>query len=604
MTLDGGSAGRDVDDFFTGDWVLPYDLPTICASLGCDPEDDVDYPFLAPTPYTTAPPSLPITLRSSGTERWIVPSSRSYDWSSADVSEIRFSQAGVDINGDLDVDGMTFAGSNSSGWSGIRFRPGSGGTVQNAVIEGVGGSGGSALRIDDASPTFSDVTISGPASSSSVGGVYVAGSQASPEFHDLTVENMTWTGVSVYGYADVRMTGSSIELNGRTGLVSGTGADVFLYPSLSGDRTEGNQITDNDASGVYASNSARVVFGYSSTATGGVHNDGFNTSADNGGKGVFAAYRGTVAAGNASSHQRNRFFSNDSFDAYATQSGSAAYVRCDWWNDPTPPFRTATASGGFLDDGAWLTQDPYLNPAAPCVSGGGAAYSAGAGAASGTRAERLSAALGQGGRPAESLTALAGLVREAPETPEAAAALVAIGRLATGPGASIEARTVLDDHATAGPLRGIARQALVGVRYRAGDVAGALGWTERMLADPVSEADVRFALSARVVLLSDQGRDGAAHRAYRALAETAPGSEEADQARAFLDLPLDQTPSPAAVAPAASALAMASDGFVVEGVYPNPTAGSATVAFAVEEPLAGRSRRLRRARPAGRGLGG
>ncbi len=594
VRLGNGASGRDVDDFFTGDWVLPYDLPTICATLGCNPEDDTDYPFLATTPYTTAAPSFPITLRSSGTEDWIVPSARSYDWSSADVAEIQFAETGVEIKGDLDVTGMTFTGSDASGWSGIWFQPGSGGSFSNVVIEGVGGSGGNALRIDNASPTFSTVTINNPATPSSVGGVYVSGAQASPDFHDLRVENMTWTGVSVYGYAEVRMTDSNIQSTGRTGLVAGTGADVFLYPSLSGDRTEGNQITDNAASGLYASNTATATFGYYYYPTGGVHNDGFNSVTGNQAKGVFAAYNGTVAAGNATNNQRNRFFSNVSFDAYSTQSGSAAYVRCDWWNDTTPPFRTATTGSAFLDDSAWLLADPYVNPAAPCTSGSGAAFGAGTDGravgkegGAGTRADRLGAAMGQMDQPDAALAALSALIGEAPGTPEEAAALSAIGRLAVRPDAPSGARSVLDGYATAGPLRGIARQARVGLRYRAGDVAGALAEAETLLADPVSEADLVFAHSARVVLLSAQGRDRAALQAYRALAEIAPGSEEADQARVFLDLPLDRAAESATVASATSALATApaepAAGFAVEGVYPNPTAGAARVVVSVGE---------------------
>ena len=151
--LQGGSSGRDVDDYFPGGWVLPYDLPTICASTGCDPEYDTDYMFLTPTAYTTAAPSgLPLALTSTGSRDWIVPSARDYTWDDADVSQIRFKD-GLTVKGELDVNGLALKPSSSS-WGGITVSNGTltldDAEVRDASSRGVYATGSSA-----------DVTITG-----------------------------------------------------------------------------------------------------------------------------------------------------------------------------------------------------------------------------------------------------------------------------------------------------------------------------------------------------------------------------------------------------------------------------------------------------------
>ncbi|GAB5537867.1 MAG: hypothetical protein Rubg2KO_41160 [Rubricoccaceae bacterium] len=254
--LGGGASGRDVDDFFTGSWVLPYDLPTICASTGCSAENDNNYMFLTPTTYTTsAPAGLPITLTSTGTHDWIVPASRDYTWSSSQVNEIRFKD-GLTVKGDLDVDGIILKPTGST-WAGITVSNGTltldGAEVRNASGNGIYATGSSA-----------DVTITGESkveNSGSIGvyansgadviiddeskiidsgsyGVRSRGSGTYVRIQDAFVQSSgSYATISdYYGDIDLRNTPSAAKLNSNVAGVSGETAGQIDTGTAGGNR--------------------------------------------------------------------------------------------------------------------------------------------------------------------------------------------------------------------------------------------------------------------------------------------------------------------------------------------------------------------------------
>lgn len=478
--------------------------------------------------------------------------------------------AKLTVDGDLYATGTTFtASAPASGWGGIRFQPGSGGTLTDAVIEKVYGWAQYAVWIDNASPSFDDVRIDSPVSSL-VGGVYVTGSQASPMLHELTIDGMNYGGVTLASQAEARLTDGIVTQSGH-GLVAGYLTEGFLYPSLGGARTVGNQFNGNTSEGVRATSYADLYFGYYYYPQSGIHNNGFNSVTNSGNEGVEVTGGGYIAAGNSSNHQRNRFFGNTGDDGYASGSGSSLSALCNWWNDTTPPFRTSTASGGYLNDSFWLSQDPYVNPNAACTDE--SFRQAGA-----SRSQRLAEAAAME-QPAEALAALSALVTEAPASPEAASALATVGRLAARDNAPQGARGLLQAQAaTRGPLRSVARRSVVALQHRDGRVTDALAGTEALLADPDSDDDVLFAHVARVHLLSEQGRTAEAQAAYEAIEALASGSVEARLARDHLGLPYERT-----VEPRTPESAEAVSSFAVGPVHPNPTASSASVTFALPE---------------------
>ncbi|GAB5534235.1 MAG: hypothetical protein Rubg2KO_04840 [Rubricoccaceae bacterium] len=601
--LGGGSSGRDVDDFFSGGWVLPYDLPTICASTGCDPENDASYVFLTPTPYSTSAPSGPITLSSSGTEDWIVPSSRSYDWEGSDVDEIVFS-SGIDIEGALDINGtdFTFAvetgievngvfdatnatlTSSGSYWEGIEYEPGSDGSLTNVnVLNAQPHLGGYSILIDGASPEFDDVTITPPQWANAGGGIRITGSQAAPTLHKVDVDQSTYHGVAIDNQADAHITDSDIDRARYRGLLAGYGTDTFLYPD-DPYGTVGTQITFSGDEGVSASSSADVVFGYNyyPSQYWRPHVDGFNSVLDSGNEGLEATSSATIYAGSGgftnSTHQRNRLYDNTGDDARASGSGSAVYAQCNWWNDTTPPFRTTATSGGYLDDSLWLEEDPYVNPSTPCVSPGGAPRTASA-----RPSDRLSNAVAALGTPNDALVGFTSLIADEPDTPEAAAAMAQVSRLARradDESARSGAEGVLSTYvSTAGPLRSIARRGLALVRHQRGDLNGSLDLLTALLTDADQKDDALYAYTARVYVLSDLGRKDEARAAYDDLLRIAPGSPQVDLAREHLGLPFE----PETRERVAQATTEQEGVLAQVAMSPNPARGSTAFSFLITD---------------------
>ena len=605
--LGGGAAGRDVADFFPdGHWVLPYDLPTICASTGCNGEEDSNYIFLTPA-STTTPLSLPITVRAATGADWRVPAGRTLNWLSSEVSAVRFGASGrLTVKGTLNATGTLLTSTGATtGWGGVRYEAGSGGTLSGVTVERVSGYGAAAVRVTNASPSFSNVVIQRSSSlGSAVTGLVVSGAQAAPTAHVLTVQDMTAGGVVVDNGADLRMTNSFLTGNIGAGLTAGYQSEVFLYPALVGSdatRTRGVQISGSLGSGgngVTAHSSGDVVFGYAYNPPPGpsYHLNGFGSSTGNAGRGLAASGASVLYAGGSALWQRNRLFSNAANDAEATGNGTAAYVRCDWWNDTTPPFRTAATAGATLDASRWLVQDPYANPVAECTDGsiidGFGRAAVGVTAARGavdlpalTLVDRIAAAIEQ--EPGAAFAVLTAIIAEGSDAPEAAAAVTQIARLAEGDRAPAGAESFLAAAASApGRLRSAARRGLLGVRHAAGDVDGALA-----VADALAAGEIDDALAgqvARVYLLSEQGRTDEALSALAAVETLAPGSSEVWLARTHLGLPVEGQPEGGRAAPWEAAsqegTKSLSGALSVGEAYPNPATDRASVTLTLTEP--------------------
>ena len=262
-------------------------------------------------------------------------------WSLLDVTAYFALGTALLVEGDLDADGTTFTASNAAqGWSGVRFEPGSGGTVKNSVITGVQSYGGASVHITDASPTFQDTRVSDDLGLGAAG-FRITGSAASPTLDNNLIQNLSGDGIVLTGGADVRLIENTIQTNGGDGFIaSGTGTEAFLSPpaSSSPDNGEfGNVIDSNNGHGVYATSSAYLTFGYYYYPRYWHHADGFNSVTENGDRGLYTRYNGRIAAGNTSNQQRNRIFNNTTRDAEAVGTGSRVYASCDWWNDTSPP---------------------------------------------------------------------------------------------------------------------------------------------------------------------------------------------------------------------------------------------------------------------------
>ncbi len=638
-----GPPSRSVEEYLGEvQWVLPYDSAVLCTAmlaagtaLACDPEIDDAYVFVTPAPFgSTGPSTLPVVLTAANGADWRVPAGRTYTWSASDVSEVRFGASGrltvrqkteSALGGVLNVTpsainaGLTLTASNgSAGWDGVWFESGSGGAWARATVERVAGSdpsgfirsGLAAVTVDNAAPTFANVTIQEPVVGTELVGLKVTGTAAAPVATALTVTDMTARGIVINGGARLDLfRGTITGSDGPAIGAAGTGTRAFLRRALTGDQ-RGPQITGNEGGGVAATSSAEVRFGTDNAAAPGY---GYGSVTGNGnsgagGRGLSAstgadiyAGTGTVAAG---FYQRNRVFDNftasTTGNALASGTGSTVYARCAWWNTTqTSAFRVGAASGGLTDAGYYLTSDPYTTATPECTNlsidgpenrpgtGTRSVSREGSTAARGTPesesdgldrlAEAMSAATST-----EAVALLTALVADLPETEAATAALGEAGGIAARAGAPASAIALVTG-ATESPtpaLRVAAWQALVASRHAAGDLAGALAAADALALDGAAvQAEI-----ARVYLHAEAADTTAALAALAALDALAPGSVEAELARAFIapdaapmgkwgdTAPRVSAPRPAE-APASVALA----------VGPNPAGTSASVLLRLAE---------------------
>ena len=501
----------------------------------------------------------------------------------------------VEVDGALNAEDAVFtASAPGQGWSGIRFDPGSGGSLTaGTVIEKVAGWGTSALYIRDASPLLSDLFVNNPVQPSAVSGITVTGANTYPGAANATmkrvvVADMTSRGIVLHDRATARIVRSDITDSSSDGLEAGYRTNVFLYPDHDANPNLGTVLSANGGNGIDATSDADLTLGYYYYSyTGGPPNAGFNSSVGNGSDGVRARGGARVAAGQLVNFNqaKNRFFSNTSQDARASGSGSLLYARCDWWNDTTPPFRTTETSGGIVYDDYWLLQDPYVNPNAACTNAPPSKSSAQLTAASSRVSEGPRDWLIDGVEAADASAALAQferIVAEAPESSYATAAVAEIGFVAAHPRAypaqAPEAVAVLERLAASPEpgLRWEATRGLIGTRLAGGDETGALALADDLVAQAGEDPErVRSVQVERAYLLAALGRDREAGEAL-VTAERAGGDpvavRDVEAAREALGLAVAEASPSAALAKTAIDETAASEMRLLPPA-PNPVAG-------------------------------
>lgn len=531
---------------------------------------------------------------------------------------------GIQVSGAMSATDLTFTAKNpAQGWTGIRYDPGSGGTIASSIVERVSGSGRATAAVDirGASPRIEDSQIRDAVPGSAVTGVRITGAAAFPYLLRNTIRLMTDDGVVLDSRARAHLVRNTIRDNVGDGLVAGYLTEAFLSAEAVSGAPRGNVFEDNGGYGVYATLAARVT--YAGPPSGEpLYADGYNTVIESGQAGNAARSGATLAAGNTQSQGRNRFLANSGPEAAADGASTRVYVRCDWWGGP-PPFDLEVTNGAVLDASRWLEQDPYVVPYTPCVDGsgsfsggGGAALRDGGGWASllgsdggigtdtlagGPREWLLSAAEAE--EPADAFALLQQVVGEAPDTDEAEAALGEVGWLHTREDAPPGALGFLEAHAAGAHegLRSAARHALVGALHATDDAPGALAVADTLAAADTTgaggpeggtaAADAVFGHLALVYLHAEAGQLAEAAGALAAVEALAPGSAEAALARAHLET-LDpegfyvgrlSASGPSATGPAAPAL-RADEAFRLGPAVPNPARATVVVPFVLGAP--------------------
>jgi parallel beta-helix repeat protein len=482
---------------------------------------------------------------------------------------------GVEVYGTFNAEGTRFAAINpSAGWGGgIRYYAGSSGFINGATIEQVTGWGSHAIKIANASPYISGTTIRDAVTPSAVTGIYVYGPSANPTLSDNEIFGLTEDGIVVTSRAEARLIENTVRDVDDDGFVAGYQTRTFVQPPLGQQR--GNEFDDNGGDGLYAASQAEIVMGFNYYPSGGYDPDGFNSTTGNAHRGIDATGSSSVSAGNSFVHQRNRIFGNAVEDARANGSGTSISAWCNWWDDTTPPFRISATNGGSIGALYFLTEDPYVNPNAPCVKETAAQKSSRGSAADASEEERFMEALALADQhPARGVAELTRIAESS--STHASAATAAVARVASRDDAPASARAFLEGRLARGDAD--ARRGLLRVRHAKEEWEGALALAEA-LATSRDEDDRLLGYVARVHLYRESGRDAEAAVALAALEALAPGSEEA--ALAGAEVRSGETPRGAASREAVLALSAPPEAPALAPVRPNPTTGDAEVVLAL-----------------------
>ena len=613
-------------------WTLPYDRATLCAAPGPNPTSTCSSGN-EPTQFISAGVQT-TTVSGQPTWRKLVPTFEfvgdvvplaswgTVTWATPNLTLRFFTGSKLILNTPLNAAATTLTAlSPGVGWGGVQFNAGSGGAwTGSTTVEYVagddpsGGKGGrAAISVVDASPTFDNVVVRLPVAGTVLIGLKVDGTAAAPAATDLTMTNMTGRGVLINGGARLDLFRGQITGSDDAAVAAaGTGTRAFLRRALTGN-LRGPQIIGNEGGGVAATSSAEVRFGTDNASAPGYGYASVtgNGNSGAGGRGLSATTGADIYAGTGTDlsgfYQRNRIFDNATSsllgNALASGTGSTVYARCAWWNTTTTSaFRAGGLSGGLTDASYYLTSDPYTTASPECTNlsvdepvGRPGAGSQQFGRADGTAGrgtpeeetdglDRLAAAM-SAGTPAEAVSILAALVSDLPETVAAVAALGEAGEIAARPSAPASALALVtsattNEHAA---LRVAAWQALVAVRRDAGNHVGALAAADALALEggtAAVQAEV-----ARVYLHAEAGDSTAARTSLAALETLAPGSVEAELARALVDPDAPPAAKRTNTAPtvAARSVAVPEPAGVALAVGPNPAGTSAALRLTLAE---------------------
>lgn len=505
----------------------------------------------------------------------------------------------ITVDGDLTASSTQFVGQPLNvtyGWGGIHYRKGSTGLLQaGSAVQNVGGSSTRAITVTNASPLFRNVGIGSP-SGSAVTGLYVTGPLAYPEADQISIGGMTNGGIVLNDRASLRLRGSEISENVGAGIAAGYRTRLFIYGDLvgDGDILESNA-ERNTTDGLQATAMAEVVLGRSLFAQSGDPLDGFTSWIRNNASGVLIKSDSVLYGGGTTSWQRNRLFENSAWNALADGKDTRAYLRCNWWGQSMPPFGTTAQNDAVLDNSWWLTEDPYINPQASCITGSdGLNRTAGrvttpsqfGGGSPMSLSDSLAQALALGDDPVQMFVSLVEIIQGSPGEPEAAAALAETAPLAAKGEITTDALALLNTMASQAPnavLQATARRSLIRAHHARGDLPAALAAADALIASPVGSDDIRVGQAARVYLLAESDLLDEALAALAALEVTAPGSTEAVLARAFIDGMNPGGQSLTYVHEPLEFLPASKSGATALSVRPNPARGSVTATFMLSD---------------------
>ena len=458
------------------------------------------------------------------------------------------------VHGAMTATGTVFTARDPvNGWGGLRFESGSGGSLRSSTIDRVAGWGNASITVTNASPLLGELQINNNLSpfgpGNYVAGLRITGPAANVVVEGIRIERMTNGAVVIDDRAVVRMRGNEFVRNtgpylsnpGYTVLM-GYITDAFLMPIAPVGGTVGNRIQDNTGDGISASSSANPVLGRYYYPSSSYDNDGFNFVDGNTRTGVVVRSNASLEAGGGGGigKERNSFADNVMYDASVSGTGARLVSDCNWWGTASPPFNFVTSNGGTVANNSWLVEDPEINPSAQCTSGslGGSPPVSNTRAEEDSPSKRLRTADTLRGRAR--LDVLIDIVAESPHSPEASAAITASALLARRPDAPPGAASFVESIAaeTDHPARRAALLAAAGLRYRAGDIAGALDAAHEVL-DEVGDLVHPDAVAAQfsvVYALVASGRVDEAAWEYSRLADAVPGSPEVALAGVHLGL--------------------------------------------------------------------
>ena len=332
---------RYFDEFFPDDsWVMPYEYDAICDGLGalasdvisCYDRDRNEKTFFTPQANWPNPTSSP-TYQFSGLVDIVRPANTINRWNVPGMT-LEFSQGRhLVLEGELEAEGVTFtAAVPSQGWGGVRFRPGSIGTMTGVIVEDATGilqhGFDAAVEVDDATVTLSGSFIQ---DGTNVHGLWAYGDDALVTLDQLSaIEDMGpgGTGIRASSGAEVRVYDSTVQGNVGTGIgATGAGTRIYLAKST---------VSSNGVYGVIGELDGVVTFRrhddptpgsgvtVSSNARGGLY----------GGRGTITAGLWNPTFGYCIMACQNRILDNwqgsNDFDAKALGSGVVSARYNDW----------------------------------------------------------------------------------------------------------------------------------------------------------------------------------------------------------------------------------------------------------------------------------
>jgi hypothetical protein len=347
---DQNGLGIVFEDRLGDDYVLPYDVSTLCSVGTCatdggpaDPRNTFPM-FLARTDGLPSPTAPSYEFSSAGdatVESFWAPS-----WDLAGLT-LNFSQGrSLTVKGSLTADDVTLTAADpSQGWGGLRFESGSSGDLSSSFIEDVSAS--NSVYVYNADVTFVDSQIR----DGSGRGLYVSGSQADVTFKEGTnnnvrarIANHSSGAAFVRSSAEVHFEEALLENNGSRGVTAYVYGDVTLFET---------EVIESTGYGISADLAGNVDYGDPTLSRRNENNE-----IDDHDHGTFFGMDGgTHFAGTLcdDAYSDNNFIRQGS-ELHADLTASDVLAEYNYWGSSSGP------QSGYIQtaDGAAFDGNPYL----------------------------------------------------------------------------------------------------------------------------------------------------------------------------------------------------------------------------------------------------